>query len=294
VGEYQDATTFRYRTLIMRWNGTQWSVVPSPNVGTEDNQLKAVAAVSANEVWAVGRYSNTANGQLQTLIMRWNGNQWSVVNSPNVGTGFNYLEGVAAAGPNDVWAVGQWSDLGPKSLILRWNGSQWNVVAVDPNLTNAHSLYAVTAISANDVWAVGTNNSEALALHWDGQAWTRVPGPSIGGTNYAIWYAVSGTSSSDVWAVGTYYEQFAGNRTMIGHWNGTAWRLAASPNPTEGNLLYGVGAVNGNDAWAAGVNSSSSQSTANSLLARYMRDYATPNFTPTITRSPTVTRTVTN
>ena len=32
--------------------------------------------------------------------------QWSVISSPNAGTGDNILDGVTAISPNDVWAVG--------------------------------------------------------------------------------------------------------------------------------------------------------------------------------------------
>src|SRR5437867_4096935 len=35
-----------------------WSVIGSPNVGTSSNVLNGVAVVSANDVWAVGYYSN--------------------------------------------------------------------------------------------------------------------------------------------------------------------------------------------------------------------------------------------
>src|SRR5436190_22390541 len=73
--------------------GPSWGVVPSPSNGTAGNVLGAVAAVSANEVWAVGAYSNTASVS-QTLIERWDGTSWTVVPSPNVGAGDNYLEGV--------------------------------------------------------------------------------------------------------------------------------------------------------------------------------------------------------
>src|SRR5438477_303146 len=59
-----------------------WEVVPSANVGTGDNHLNAVAAVSATDVWAVGYYRT--GGIFRTLIERWNGT-WSVVSSPNVG-----------------------------------------------------------------------------------------------------------------------------------------------------------------------------------------------------------------
>jgi hypothetical protein len=38
------------------------------------------------------------------------------------------------------------------------------------------------------------------------------------------------------------------------HWNGTAWRLAASPNPAGSSdaSLTGVAAVSASDAWAVG------------------------------------------
>ena len=41
-------------TLIEHWNGSRWSVVPSPNPSSSVNMINAVAAVSANDVWAVG------------------------------------------------------------------------------------------------------------------------------------------------------------------------------------------------------------------------------------------------
>src|SRR5437899_13466 len=73
--------------------GPSWRTVPSPSNGTAGNLLTGVAVVSANEVWAVGAYSNTA-GVSQTLTERWDGIGWAVVPSPNVGTGDNYLEAV--------------------------------------------------------------------------------------------------------------------------------------------------------------------------------------------------------
>src|SRR5204863_435092 len=81
-----------------------WTVIDSPNQGTSLINLYGVAAVSANDVWAVGAYYNgTAK---QTLTEHWNGTAWSVVSSPNVGSGNNSLSGLAAVSANDVWAVG--------------------------------------------------------------------------------------------------------------------------------------------------------------------------------------------
>lgn len=42
-------------TLAARWNGTNWTRVPTPDPGTY-NQLSAVAASSPTNVWAVGYY----------------------------------------------------------------------------------------------------------------------------------------------------------------------------------------------------------------------------------------------
>ena len=56
------------RTLILRWNGTAWTRVPSPG---PDARLLGVTALSGSDAWAVG----IADGK--TLILRWNGQTWS-------------------------------------------------------------------------------------------------------------------------------------------------------------------------------------------------------------------------
>src|SRR3954452_22478580 len=109
--------------------GPAWSAVTAPNPGSAADVLTAVAAVSANDVWAVGYYSNTA-GIPQTLVERWNGTAWSVVPSPNPGAGSNYLQSVAATGLNDAWAVGYYNTgTAYQTLILHWDGSAWTQTA---------------------------------------------------------------------------------------------------------------------------------------------------------------------
>ena len=86
-------------TLTMHWDGATWSVVPSPNIpGEQSSYLYAVDAGDPNNVWAVGY------GDFSALTMRWDGTQWTLVPVPDP-TGVE-LDGVAVAGPNDVWAVG--------------------------------------------------------------------------------------------------------------------------------------------------------------------------------------------
>src|SRR5207244_3460984 len=58
VGYYHRSGIAQALTLVEHWDGSRWSVVPSPNVDTTDNILFGVAAVSANDVWAVGDYAD--------------------------------------------------------------------------------------------------------------------------------------------------------------------------------------------------------------------------------------------
>jgi hypothetical protein len=87
-----------YRTLIEHWNGTSWTVVPSPNIGAGNNSLAAIAARAANDVWAVGYYDDITGSipLRRTFTMHWNGAAWSVVASANPGTGDNWLTAVVA------------------------------------------------------------------------------------------------------------------------------------------------------------------------------------------------------
>ena len=109
------------RTLVLHWDGTEWSIVPSPNVGIEGNLLTDITALSTNDVWAVGYYDDL--GRARTLTMHWNGTQWTIVPSPSPASGPNLLFGVAADPLNNVWAVGSYSPFTGRTLILRYPGS---------------------------------------------------------------------------------------------------------------------------------------------------------------------------
>ena len=111
--------------------------------------------VNATYVWATGYY-NTGT-QFQSMIMRWDGNTWSTVPSPNVGTA-TYLVSGAAFSASDAWIVGRYSNGSLHlTMTLHWNGTAWSIVpSRDGDTIINNRLRAITAVSANDVWAVGT------------------------------------------------------------------------------------------------------------------------------------------
>ncbi len=250
VGEFNNARDIP-QTLIEHWDGTQWSVVVSPNHGTHDNFLNGVTAVSTNDVWAVGEFNN-ASGFFQTLTLHWNGKKWRVVASPNAGTNDNVLNGVTAVSTSDIWAVGDITVTNGifQTLVEQWNGTQWSVVpSPNPSSTN-NVLSAVTAVSTNDVWAVGQTSTQTLVEQWNGTQWSVVPSPNPMGNN--LLRGVASVSANNIWAVGF---EVANGLTLIEHWNGTKWRVVKSPNPGPSlNILNGAAADPGSgQTWAVGV-----------------------------------------
>ena len=94
-------------TLVERWNGHAWSIVPSPNQGSGDNLLLGVSCTGPSACVAVGDYVNTSNAQ-QTLVESWNGHGWSITPSPNRGNSSNDLNAVSCSGPTSCVAVGDY------------------------------------------------------------------------------------------------------------------------------------------------------------------------------------------
>src|SRR6185312_16572230 len=108
VGRFDGSDGF-YHTLTELWDGSSWSLVPSPNVANTNNLLNGVALVSASDVWAVGLSNSDGIHPGLTLIEHWNGTSWTIVSSPSP-TDFNFFNAVAGASANDVWAVGDYEN----------------------------------------------------------------------------------------------------------------------------------------------------------------------------------------
>jgi hypothetical protein len=198
-----------YRTLIEHWDGTAWSLVPSPNVGSKDNLLNGVSAVSASNVWAVGSWT-TSTGAARTLAEHWDGVRWRVVPSPSPSSTSNALNGVVALSSTDVWAGGSsYSGTDNVTLVEHWNGTRWSQVFTPNVASSGNVINAMAAGASGDVWSVGyyyntvgTRVFETLTEHWDGATWTLVDSPNHGtGDSYLNSVVELGTGAT--WAMGT-------------------------------------------------------------------------------------------
>jgi len=231
-------------TLTEHWNGTSWSLVPSPNPDQDENQLHSIAGVASTDLWAVGgRGDGNTCCPVESLIEHWNGTSWSVLSNP----GRNSLQGVTALATNNVWAVGL-AAAGGGDIIEHWDGTAWTTVASPSEYGDSISLRAVTAVSATDVWAVGdlqdtyNNRYYSVTEHWDGAAWTAV-GLVLQDCTLR---GVTAPGPSDVWAVD------ASGLMQTQHWDGATESVVSTPNPGIGSGLNGVAAVTAGDIWAVG------------------------------------------
>jgi hypothetical protein len=203
----QESSNGKFETLVERWNGSSWTVIPSPNPGSTGNLLYGVHAAGSDNVWAVGQQLGDQSPD-QTLIEHWNGKQWSVVASPEFDSASAFLDAVTT-GDGEAWAVGETDDpiRGARPLVEHFEDGVWSVVDLPPAGSNWTDLFSVAAVDGT-VWATGTfvdpasGNNETLILRGEGEDWAVDHGPNPGsGSNILGGVAAAGDR---LWAVGLY------------------------------------------------------------------------------------------
>jgi hypothetical protein len=248
--------------LTERWNGSTWRQIAAPAVLHRDESLLAVGASSASDAWAVGFTKTVGAAGRFPLAAHWNGSAWTIVPTPTLtGGSKSTLNGVVDFGPTNAWAVGRGRN--GAALAEHWNGSTWSVVPVPtPAGSSSSQLSGISAVSPNNIWAVGgattvvgtTVVGRTLVEHWNGTAWSIVT--SRNATNSNLLTGVAAVAANDVWAVGYTITTDGSNqpdKTLIEHWNGSAWSVVASPSPASNDTLSGVAARSATDVWAVGT-----------------------------------------
>jgi hypothetical protein len=265
VGNSQATPTAPAITLVERWNGLSWTVVPSPNPPSATGSfLHAVSCVGPNRCFAVGSYKSGGTAG-STLIERWTGTAWVIVPSPDrSGSASNTLDGVSCV-PNGTnvscFAVGSWTTTTAGkvfyTLTERWGAGGWAVVP-SPNVggDQRSALESVSCTSPTSCVAVGFwqhTPGASLAEKWDGSTWTITPVPNFTGWTFSRLNSVSCLSATNCFAVGS-WAIGSPIQTLVARWNGVRWTPVSSPNPTGsyGSTLAGISCVGGGKCWAAG------------------------------------------
>ncbi len=191
---------------MRHWNGRRWRLVKTPAANLASAEIKAITALSARDVWAVGFYRDRSG--MRTFSMHWDGRVWSIVSTPNLPNdpgarpedrGEFFLT-VKALRDGTVLASrggGMDDDVG----LLRWAGTRWAGETPAP-VTG----YFIDGTSRSDVWLAGGHGNGPSLFHWNGVSWRGDPASARNAGLTINDLAITGRN--DGWAIG---------RKTIGH-----------------------------------------------------------------------------
>ena len=227
-------------TLAAHWNGTSWTITPTPNpAGSTLSSLNGVSCPRAGVCFAVG---GSSSGPLVEL---WNGVSWTILPSESVAGG--ELDAVSCSGLLACTAVGQYAD-GSSRLTLaeRWDATGWHVQST-PNVAGAeiNQLTGVSCPVKRTCTAVGRSTANEttapIAARWFGRidVWGLQAAPKPVGAQSARFAAVSCSAPLPCFATGNYATAASPTassvtRTLAERRGGSTWSVVSTPNPEPG------------------------------------------------------------
>jgi hypothetical protein len=276
VGQYWNGTSVL--TLAENWNGTNWSIEPTPQPANSiSSYLFGVSCVSASACVAVGDYLTTS-GLQEPLAELWNGTSWSLEKAPApAGAQATVLLSVSCVSAQVCTAVGQSTDGSGRGVTLaeNWNGTSWSLQPTpDPvNWSNGEligvSCNAAAVCSAVGFYAAGTGPTVTLAEVWNGTSWFIHSTPNPAGAVDSYFSGISCSSAKACTASGYYYNGQA-DATAAEAWNGTKWSIqpTAAPAGAVSSFLSGVSCTSAT-ACTAGGDSTDVTGMPSTLAERY-------------------------
>ena len=232
------------QTLAETWNGTEWSILSTPDAGTNSNNiLYGVSCTSPSFCVAVGY--DPANVE-SAMIEMWDGSSWTL--EPSSGPNGGVLNGVTCLGStgSDCVAVGDipTSSGSSETLIMSWDGTSWSVGSSPNPDTGFNTLNGVSCTGPSDCLAAGFANNintspyDTLIETWNGSSWSVTQSNS--GTADAQLDGIS-CSSSDAstgcLAVGHILGGADTTTPYAELWDGSVWSAVSIPNLRNGGVL---------------------------------------------------------
>jgi hypothetical protein len=141
---------------------------------------------------------------------------------------------------------------GPSMRPACIDDGRWTTVSNPGPTYSMAGLYGVAVLASNDIWAVGEQYVTAFSAyqplieHWNGSAWSVVPGPNIIG----MLRGIAAISPTDIWAVG--FRPAYSSAAVILHWDGSTWSSVSHSLPGGASKLFSIAAISANDIYAVG------------------------------------------
>jgi hypothetical protein len=260
-------------TFAERWDGSAWTVLPTPVAGANPT-LVSVSCASPAFCVAVGSTHTAGRQYVQGYLSRlssravlevWDGTVWKVQPSPLGSVGGAALTGVSCVSSRFCMAVGSTSL--QVAAVVVWNGRAWRRVAL-PRVRWGPTLNAVscvagdacTAVGSYDVNKVGVADLRPLAARWVRGHWTLAKPPperdrfhGKAYSNFTWLTSVSCPARSSCLATGLALrtQNFYPQGGFADRWDGHRWTTATA-GIARNSPLYGVSCVAVDDCYAAG------------------------------------------
>jgi hypothetical protein len=238
-------------TLVESFDGTSWNTVSSPNPsGAIHSYLTSVSCTSSSACMATGFWTD-GSGAEHTLAEQYNGSSWSVLTSPDPGSGTDpQLSSVSCASATSCIAAGNYLTPSYTLLAEHWNGSSWTVLtSTNPIGGTAGVFGGVSCNSASMCMAVGTyfNGSRETPMDtkWNGSSLTPADAAFPAGATSANLSDVACTGATGCIAVGSKNTP-SGTFAFAEGWNGSSWSTQNVPPPVTNvarSVLSGVSCV---------------------------------------------------
>lgn len=231
--------------LAERWNGKSWkmSAARTPS-GATHAYLNAVSCTNAKSCYAVGGFASGST-MGSALVERWNGSNWSIMGSPNVGNASTTtLSGVSCTGKGAAItcaAVGSFATrpVGNPyyAVTARLLHGKWGLVN-SPKVGNdqSNSLTSVSCTGPKSCFAAGMRRSglgAGLIEHWNGSKWTVASSANPPGATLSQFNGISCASRTNCVATGLFSKDSVTHTSLINGWNGRRWAIQSSATPAR-------------------------------------------------------------
>jgi len=171
---YSFNTKGNSHSLAERWNGSVWTVVPTPNhTGGSEDVLNSVWCSGPADCTAVGDYF-ALSGSSYALIEDWNGTSWAIAATP---ADSGALLGISCAGTSRCVAVGDSAHGTFSEIRIK---AKWQVVA-SPNPKKSSDSAILLGVSCGGDFGcsavgqytgVSSDTTYDLGEIWNGSDWT--------------------------------------------------------------------------------------------------------------------------
>ncbi len=236
------------------WNGTEWKI--NNELSGYTGNFLGISCGSSTSCVIIGETEKS--GELRSEKVQESSGHWGLTyESVATPSGATQLElgAVSCSSSTFCMAVGSYYNEGRKDLVETWNGSAWSVQSPPSEGNGTNAMRSVSCSSATSCVTVGELSSKATAEHWNGTGWSLITPSNPTGAVGASLESVSCSSSTSCMAVGDFHESGKEDKTLTESWNGSAWSVKSSPNPSEskeGSVLLGISCVSSTSCFAVG------------------------------------------